>query len=247
MKNKKVLNIQGAVLDKYQLESYLKKIASDHVLKDKASLETYPINRLNENYIVIKQVYKLLNEHIKMGIPIHPAGEWILDNLYVIEEIVKNITKDLTLKKYKNFVSLSNGRYAGFARIYVLAAEMVAYTDGKIDNKNLEEMLRSYQNKKALSMDEIWNIGTFLQISLIENIRQISERVYLSQIQKYKVENILSKTIDRENQSKYRENNVNRVYIKSEINTFVEYMSYRLKKIRKASISIFKNIGRGSK
>lgn len=230
MKNKKVLNIQGAVLDKYQLESYLEKIASDHVLKDRASLETYPINRLNENYIVIKQVYKLLNEHIKMGIPIHPAGEWILDNLYVIEEIVKNITKDLTLKKYKNFVSLSNGRYAGFARIYVLAAEMVAYTDGKIDNKNLEEMLRSYQNKKALSMDEIWNIGTFLQIALIENIRQISERVYLSQIQKYKVENILSKTIDRENQSKYRENNVNRVYIKSELNTFVEYMSYRLKK-----------------
>ena len=108
-------------------------------------------------------------------------------------------------------------------------------------------MLRSYQNKKTLSMDEIWNIGTFLQIALIENIRQISERVYLSQIQKYKVENILSKTIDRENQSKYRENNVNRVYIKSEINTFVEYMSYRLKKIRKASISIFKNIGRGSK
>ena len=230
MKNKKVLNIQGAVLDKYQLESYLEKIASDHVLKDRASLETYPINRLNENYIVIKQVYKLLNEHIKMGIPIHPAGEWILDNLYVIEEIVKNITKDLTLKKYKNFVSLSNGRYAGFARIYVLAAEMVAYTDGKIDNKNLEEMLSSYQNKKALSMDEIWNIGIFLQIALIENIRQISERVYLSQIQKYKVENILSKTIDRENQSKYRENNVNRVYIKSELNTFVEYMSYRLKK-----------------
>lgn len=71
-----------------------------------------------------------------------------MDNLYVIEEIVKNITKDLTLKKYKNFVSLSNGRYAGFARIYVLAAEMVAYTDGKIDNKNLEEMLRSYQNKR---------------------------------------------------------------------------------------------------
>ena len=74
MKNKKVLNIQGAVLNKYQLESYLEKIASDHVLKDRASLETYPINRLNENYIVIKQVYKLLNEHIKMGIPIHPAG-----------------------------------------------------------------------------------------------------------------------------------------------------------------------------
>ena len=247
MNYKKVLNIQGAVLDKQQLEAYLEKIASDHVLSNKSSKETYPIDRLNENYIVIKQVYKMLNEHIKKGIPIHPAGEWILDNLYIIEEIVKNISKDLTISKYKNFVSLANGRYAGFARIYVLAAEMVAYTDGKIDSKNLEEMLRSYQNKKSLSMDEIWNIGLFLQIALIENIRQICERIYFSQIQKYKVENILAKTIDKKNKIKFKDDTNSKIYIKSEIlkqnqikYTFVEYMSYKLKKFGKQAYPYLK-------
>ena len=107
MNQKRILNIKGAVLDKYQLEQYLEKIASDHILKNRADKSTYPIYRLNDNYQMIKSVYKLLNEHIRMGIPIHPAGEWILDNLYIIEEIVKNITKDLSCKKYTNFVSLA--------------------------------------------------------------------------------------------------------------------------------------------
>ena len=193
MKEKIRLNIKGAVLDKEQLKSYLEKIASDHILTEKSDKNTYPIPRLKENFFVIKEIYKLLNEQIKQGISIHPAGEWILDNLYIIEEIAKNICKELTLKKYTEFIGLDNGRYKGFARIYVLASEMVAYTDGKINSENLAYMLQAYQYKKNLSMNEIWNIGIFIQIALIENIREICETIYVSQMQKYKVEDILSR------------------------------------------------------
>ena len=149
-------------------------------------------------FFVIKEIYKLLNEQIKQGIPIHPAGEWILDNLYVIEEIVKNISKELTLKKYTDFLGLANGRFKGFARVYVLATEIVAYTDGKINSENLEYMLQAYQTKKTLSMNEIWNIGLFIQIALIENIREICETIYMSQMQKSRVEEIICKYFGEE-------------------------------------------------
>ena len=198
LNEKKRLNIKGAILDKAQLENYLEKIASDHILTEKSSKATYPLPRLKENFFVIKEVYKLLNEQIKQSIQIHPAGEWILDNLYIIEEVVKSISKELTLKKYTNFLGLANGRYKGFARVYVLATEMVAYTDGKINSENLEEMLKAYQTKKTLSMNEIWSIGLFIQIALIENIREICETIYMSQLQKYKVEYILAKFFDEE-------------------------------------------------
>ena len=105
----KILNIKGALLDKVQLENYLEKIASDHILKRKSEKYTYPIPRLKENLEVITQIYELLTEHIKLKIPIHPAGEWILDNYYIIEETAKAIVKDITLKKYINFPSISNG------------------------------------------------------------------------------------------------------------------------------------------
>ena len=247
MKAKKVLNIHGAVLDKDQLSSYLEKIASDHVVCSKSKKGTYPILRLNENYMFINSVYKMLNNHIKLGLPIHPAGEWLLDNLYIIEEITKNIAKELTLKKYTNFLGLANGRYEGFPRIYVLAYEMVAYTDAKIDTQNLEEMLKSYQNKKALTMDEIWNIGLFIQISLIENIRQICEKIYVSQIQKYKAQNIIERIIDQDVKTKAKTSIYNKKYVKSEIvkinrdkYSFIEYMSYRLKKYGKMAYPYLK-------
>lgn len=113
LKVERVLNIKGTLLDQYQLENYLEKIASDHILMDYSTKDTYPIARLEENFEVITQVYHLLNEHVKLAIPIHPAGEWILDNYYIIEEAVKGILKELTLKKYRNFLGIANGVYHG--------------------------------------------------------------------------------------------------------------------------------------
>ena len=229
MKEKRRLNIKGAILDKNQLDSYLEKIASDHILQEKSNKDTYPIPRLKEDFEVIKEVYKLLNEHLEIGIPIHPAGEWILDNLYIIEEAIKNICKELTLKKYTNFLGIANGRYEGFARIYVLAGEMVAYTDGKINGENLKQMLMAYQNKKSLSMNEIWNIGLFIQIVLIENIREICEYIYSCQMQKEKVENILSKFFNTKVKLSHA-TVINSIKLTPMRNSFIEYMSYRLKK-----------------
>ena len=234
----KILNIKGALLDRYQLENYLEKIASDHVLQDKSTKDTYPIPRLEDNFKVITKTYEILNQHLKQGINIHPAGEWLLDNYYIIEEAVKTIQKELTLKKYTNFIGMATGAYKGFARIYVLATEIVAYTDSKLDSKNLENLLRAYQTKKTLNMEEIWNIGTFLQIAMIENIRSICEKIFSSQMQKYKVENILERLVEykSKNEQKFKMEANYKTKIKEEGNMkypFIEYMSYRLKRYGK--------------
>ena len=236
--NYKILNIKGALLDTQQLEDYLRKIASGHVLQDKSNKYTYPIPRLKENFEFITEVYNLLNEHIKLKLPIHPAGEWILDNFYIIDETVKTVTKELTLKKYTNFLGIANGPYAGFARIYVLASEIVAYTDGKINGKNLEVLLKAYEDKKTLSMDEIWNINTFLRVALIENIREACEKIYSAQLQKYKVENIIERLVENKSKDELQFKNIGeyktKVIEQGEMKyPFIEYMSYRLKQYGK--------------
>ena len=168
MKTRKILKISGTVIDKNQLENYLQKIAISHNVTNKSQRDTYPVPHMLESFKIIQEVYNLLNEHLKLGIGIHPAGEWLLDNFYIIEQTAKQIQKELTINKYINFVGIEKGQYKGFARIYVLAAEIVAYTDNKIEKTDLEKYLSSYQTKKTLSMEEIWNIGTFLQISIID-------------------------------------------------------------------------------
>lgn len=240
----RILKINGAPLDKNQLENHLQKVASNHILVTTSQKNTYPVPHLLESFKVIQKVYNLLNEHLKLGISIHPAGEWLLDNLYIIEESVKQIEKELTLKKYTKFLGIANGPYKGFARIYVLASEIIAYTDNKIDRKDIENYLQSYQTKKTLSMEEIWNIGLFLEIAIIENIREVCEKIYVSQIEKYKAENIVERLIENKSKTeqlfKSNNNKLEKTMIDDMHYSFVEYMSYILKRYGKKGYSYLK-------
>ena len=185
--NYKYLNIKGAVLDNYQLEQYMEKIATSHDVELTSNIATYPIPRLKDNYRFIEKTYDLLNKHIKMGINLYPAGEWLLDNFYIIEETFKTVCKEMTITKYKKLPGITTGMYKGFSRIYVVASEIVAYTDNKINDEILSMAISAYQRRKTLAMEEIWNLWIFLEIAIIENIRNICEKIYSSQVQKYKV------------------------------------------------------------
>lgn len=235
MEQYRFLGIKGALLDRHQLENYLAKLASDNILKNRSDKYTYPIPRMKENFEYITEVYNILTEHMKLGIPIHPAGEWILDNYYIIEKTYKTIIKDMPLKKYVKFIGLENENYKGFARIYVLASEIIAYTDGVVDRDNLSNLLKAYQSKKNLSMEEIWSIGTFLQIALIEKIREICEKIYSSQMQKYKVESIIERLVENKPELKFK--NVPTTARGELKYSFVEYMSYRLKQYGRQAYS----------
>ena len=235
MKENQKLKITGTMLEKSQLEKHLEKIASSHNIINKSQKDTYPVPELIKDYEIIKEVYKMLNQHVSMKINIHPAGEWLLDNFYIIEQTVKQIQKELPLNKYTNFVGISNGEYKGFARIYVLASEIVAYTDNKIERENLEDYLISYQKKKTLSMDEIWNIGVFLQIAIIENITDICAQIYSSQIQKYRAENIAERLVENKDksQTKFKNTKIEKEFFQDMRYPFIEYMSFILKRYGK--------------
>ena len=83
-KRYKTLGIDGAILNKEQLERHMEKLASNHILKMNSDRRTYPIPRVKNNLRFIQDVYNLLCEDIKNKLPIHPAGEWLLDNYYII-------------------------------------------------------------------------------------------------------------------------------------------------------------------
>ena len=155
----KKLNIRGSLLDKNQLINHVEKTASEHILKNSSNRNTYPIINLKDDYKFIVETYNLLTKHLKLGIKIHSAGEWILDNFYIIEETVKTLQKELNLKKYKVLPSLMNEEFFGFARVYVLSEEIVAFSNCRIDAEVIDNALRGYQKKKMLSMEEISVLG----------------------------------------------------------------------------------------
>ena len=94
MEKKRYVNLRRVLLDKISLENHIKDTLLSFDYKKESDRNTFPIKYLKSDYKYILNVYKLLNHHVKLGIKIHSAGEWILDNFYIIEENVKLIEKE---------------------------------------------------------------------------------------------------------------------------------------------------------
>lgn len=222
----KQLEIKNSILDKQSLKKYLEQFSADNKIINSPDKNTFPVERVIENKNYIDLVCKLLTEHAKLKLPIHPAGEWLLDNYYIIEKAVKVIQKNLTISKYLSLPAIEG---SGFVRIYEIANEIISYTDANITEDDLIEYLEAYQVQKKLSMQEIWDIGLFLQICIVEKIRKISEKIFETQIQRYKAQNLVNRLVDQKKEKKINID-VNSKY------SFIEYLSYKLRQYGKISI-----------
>lgn len=88
-------------------------------------------------------------------------------------------------------------------------------------------------------MDEIWDINLFFKIALIERIREICEKIYISQMQKLKVESIIERLVENRPNNELKFASQTRISKSHGDNsyTFIEYMSYKLKKYGKKGIA----------
>lgn len=85
-------------------------------------------------------------------------------------------------------------------------------------------------------MDEIWNIGLFFKIALIQKVREISEKIYISQMQKVKVESIIERLVENKPRNELKFVPLSKTHGENSY-TFIEYMSYKLKKYGKKGIA----------
>ncbi|HCC46997.1 MAG TPA: cyclic beta 1-2 glucan synthetase [Elusimicrobia bacterium] len=137
--------------------------------------------RLKENERIILRAYELLNQAGSSKRRISPAGDWLLDNYYLIEEQIRLAQKFLPKGYSEELPSLTRGPLAGFPRVYELAMEIVAHGDGRLDVHGLEGFVAAYQEVKPLRLGELWAVPIMIRLALIENLRRIASRMILSQ------------------------------------------------------------------
>ena len=71
-----------------QMTEHGKTLADSHKLSTDRAVNSL-LRRLANNERVLLGVYGLLSEAAKTGRRIAPAGEWLLDNFYLIEEQIR--------------------------------------------------------------------------------------------------------------------------------------------------------------
>ena len=160
-----------------QMEQYGKTLAGLHILGPRVDPDQQLLSRLSENEAILLEVHDLVSEAVKANRQITPAGEWLLDNFYLIEEQIRTGRKHLPKGYSKELPRLLNGPSAGLPRVYDIAKEIISHGEGHIDPESLRRFVSAYQTVTTLKLGELWAIPIMLRLALIENLRRIAVRV----------------------------------------------------------------------
>ena len=171
--------IRGEVLGLERLGERARAVArGHHLLPAQKQRGSGPLLlRLEDTKEVLDRVYQELNRGAESGLDISPAGDWLLDNFYIVQEHIREIRTSLPKSYYEELPKLSTGALTGYPRAYEVAIELIAHTEGHLDIDNITLFVREYQTVTPLRMGELWAIPTMLRLGLVENIRRMALRV----------------------------------------------------------------------
>ncbi len=167
-----------------QMERHGKTLAGLHRLSTQRALDQL-LARLAENEQVLLEACTLLTEAVKANRRISPAGEWLLDNFYLIEEQIRTAKRHFPAaysRELPRLARLGQGSSGGLPRAYDIALEAISHGDGRVDPENLSRFVAAYQTITPLKLGELWAIPIMLRLALVENLRRVGARVAASTI-----------------------------------------------------------------
>jgi len=178
-----------------QMEHFGKTLATKHVLS-KSPTKDYLLKRLASNENNLQDVRKLLTDSIKNNYQVTPAGEWLIDNFYLIEEHIR-LAKTHFPKNYsEDLPQLFNEISTGIPRSYDIAIQIISHSDGRIDLVCLGCFVKAYQTITQLKLGELWSIPIMLRLALIENIRRVSARIAIDKVDRNLADYWAKKMVD---------------------------------------------------
>src|SRR5213592_2571002 len=129
----------------------------------------------------IEDALEWTNMSLTMSAEAHHAftlsAEWLLDNAYLIREQVTDLRKSLPQKAYGKLPLIASGPGAGLPRVYQVAAEMVAETDGALEPEIIRRFPAAFQAIAPLDIGELWALPLMLRLQLLECLRSLAIQV----------------------------------------------------------------------
>ncbi len=173
--------LRSELFSSSQMERHGKTLAGQHTVSP-GPVRNRLLTRLDENEGVLIEARNLLAEAVKTNRRITPAGEWLLDNFYLIEEQIRTARRHLPKGYSRELPRLLDGSTAGLPRVYDIALETISHGDGRVDPENLSSFVAAYQSVAVLKLGELWAIPIMLRLALIENLRRVSVRIAADRI-----------------------------------------------------------------
>jgi cellobiose phosphorylase len=173
--------LRSELFSSEQMKQHGKTLADSHKLGFGRAPDKL-LKRLAENEEVLIGACSLLTAAVKANRRIAPAGEWLLDNFYLIEEQIRTARRHFPKGYSRELPRLLNGPSVGLPRVYDIALEVISHGDGCVDPENLSSFVTAYQTVTGLKLGELWAIPIMLRLALLENLRRVGTRIAADRI-----------------------------------------------------------------
>lgn len=140
-----------------QMERFGKTLTARHTLSTKPAKD-HLLKRLADNDDTLQKVRKFLKDSIKKNYSVTPAGEWLIDNFYLIEEHIRMAKTHFPKNYSENLPRLAEGGSAGVTRSYDLVLQIISHSDGRINIESLGNFVKAYQTITPLKLGELCTI-----------------------------------------------------------------------------------------
>ncbi|MFN2161318.1 MAG: hypothetical protein ACK2UN_04515, partial [Candidatus Promineifilaceae bacterium] len=142
-------------------QSIVSNVDRDYRLLESLEPLAEYLDRTHRTFSREAQEEKVLSSH---------SAEWVLDNYYIVQEAMRQINKDLKRSYYRELPKLSQGKWARFPRVYVIARAYVKRQSAQVRTETLKRFTSAYQETQPLSTGELWAIPTMLRICVLQTL-----------------------------------------------------------------------------
>jgi len=171
--------LRAELLSADQMEQHGRSLAAAH-LWELTSAPDRLLPRLADNRRTLAAVCNLLCEEQAPRRRSTPAGEWLVDNQYLLQEETRSAARLLPTGYSRELPRLRSGPGAGLPRVYDLAVQSVSHGDGRLELASLTGFVAAYQSVQPLLLGELWAFPIMLRLALIENLRRVAVQVAAS-------------------------------------------------------------------
>src|SRR5262249_3792083 len=128
-----------------RLESYALDLATAAAVTDRPAVRPPLLRRLRDNGRFLAEANRQIGTAARGHHPLSADAEWLLDNYYIIEEVLREVQHDLPQGYYHELPALAGGPLAGYPRVFALALGLIAHTDSALAEGEILHFVHAFQ------------------------------------------------------------------------------------------------------
>jgi len=155
-----------------RLREFAHNLAKSHIVEISRPQKNDLLGRLKSWEQVLHNANTIFKATPAKEVAVSRAGEWMLDNFYIVKQTFRQIEEDLPVDFLNQLPKLAGAQSQQqmHSRIFALAWEWIGYSQSQIDLIQVATFVRDYQQVASLKTGELWALPIMLRIGILERL-----------------------------------------------------------------------------